>query len=125
MTMINASKDPATREFIINTPSTLGQKYWITNGAVHAQWALVFAQTLVKGKNEGIHTFLIRIRNDNLTPVPGVRIDDMGHRMGCNGVDNGKLFFHNVRVPAENILNKFSDIDSSGNLVSSIKGRRK
>jgi hypothetical protein len=25
--------------------------------------------------------------------VPGVRIEDMGHKMGCNGVDNGKLWF--------------------------------
>lgn len=23
----------------------------------------------------------------------GVRIEDMGHKMGCNGVDNGKLWF--------------------------------
>ena len=25
--------------------------------------------------------------------VPGMRIEDMGHKMGCNGVDNGKLWF--------------------------------
>ncbi len=25
--------------------------------------------------------------------MPGVRIEDMGHKMGCNGVDNGKLWF--------------------------------
>lgn len=119
-----ATYDPSRREFIINTPSTLAQKYWITNGAVHAQWAVVFAQTFVNNKNEGIHTFLVRIRNEDLTPVSGVRIDDMGHRMGCNGVDNGKLFFHNVRVPAENILNKFSDMTADGQLKSSIKNRR-
>ncbi len=26
-----------------------------------------------------------------MTPCPGVRIEDMGHKMGCNGVDNGKV----------------------------------
>ena len=34
----------ASREFVINTPSTLAQKYWITNGAVHAKHIVVFAQ---------------------------------------------------------------------------------
>lgn len=28
-----------------------------------------------------------------MSVVPGVRIEDMGHKMGCNGVDNGKLWF--------------------------------
>ena len=39
----------------------------------------------------------------------------MGHRMGCNGVDNGKLFFDHVRVPRENLLNRYSDVVDSGN----------
>lgn len=82
-----AAFDNAKNEFVINTPSTLGQKFWITNGAVHAQWSVVFAQTFVNEKHEGIHAFLVRIRNEDLTPMSGVRIDDMGHRMGC------ELFF--------------------------------
>jgi hypothetical protein len=28
-----------------------------------------------------------------MRPCRGVRIEDMGHKMGCNGVDNGKLWF--------------------------------
>lgn len=27
-------------EFIINTPTTQSQKYWITNSAIHAKWAV-------------------------------------------------------------------------------------
>ena len=46
-----ATFDEKTQEFIVNTPTTLAQKYWITNGSVHANQALVFAQTIVKGKN--------------------------------------------------------------------------
>lgn len=72
-----ATYDPAQHEFVINTPSTLAQKYWITNGAVHAQWSVVFAQTYVNSKAEGIHCFLVRIRNEDLTPVSGVTIEDM------------------------------------------------
>jgi hypothetical protein len=36
----------------------------ITNSAVHAKWAVVFAQLHIGGKNEGIHGFLVRIRNE-------------------------------------------------------------
>lgn len=35
--------DKATQTFTINSPSTLSQKYWITNGACHANYAIVFA----------------------------------------------------------------------------------
>jgi acyl-CoA oxidase len=45
--------DNNTKEWVINTPSVVAQKYWITNGAVHAKWVVVFAQTKVAGKDEG------------------------------------------------------------------------
>ena len=33
--------DKEKKEFIINTPTELSEKYWITNSAVHAQYAVV------------------------------------------------------------------------------------
>lgn len=53
--------------------------------------------------------------------MPNVRVEDMGHKLGLNGVDNAKLFFDNVRVPRENLLNKFSDVSSEGEFTSTIK----
>merc|ERR1719480_636824 len=94
-----ATYDPKTDELIVNTPTPLAQKYWITNGACHAKHIVVFAQLWVEGKNEGIHGVLVRCRGDNLEAVPGVLVEDMGHKMGLNGVDNAKLTFDNVRVP--------------------------
>ncbi len=35
----------------------------------------------------------------DMSVVPGVRIEDMGHKMGCNGVDNGKLWFDRELSP--------------------------
>merc|ERR1719228_3207854 len=116
-----ATYDPATDELIVNTPTPLAQKYWITNGACHAKHIVVFAQLWVKGKNEGIHGVLVRCRGDELEPVPGVTVEDMGHKMGLNGVDNAKLTFDNVRVPRENLLNKYSDITPEGEFVTTIK----
>lgn len=77
-----ATFDEARDEFIIHTPGSLAQKYWITNGAVHAHWAVVFAQTISRGQRHGIHGFLVRLRNHEVrqshlagkgrcAPVPG------------------------------------------------------
>ena len=46
----------------------------------------------------------------------------MGIKMGLNGVDNAALKFHNVRIPRENMLNRYSDVDANGNFKSDIKG---
>jgi len=116
--------DSKTKEFIINTPTVLAQKYWITNSAIHAKWAVVFAQLIIDGTNEGVHAILVRIREEDMTPSKGVTIQDMGVKFGCNGVDNGKLFFENVRVPRENLLNRYSEIDERGVFTSKIKSRR-
>jgi acyl-CoA oxidase len=116
--------DATTQEWIINSPTTLSYKYWITNGALHAHWCVVFAQTKVGNTDEGVHAFLVRIREDDLTVRSGVYIEDMGIKIGCNGVDNAKLGFSNVRVPRTALLNKFSDVDESGKYSSAIAKKR-
>ena len=44
--------------------------------------------------------------------------------MGLNGVDNAKLSFNKVRVPRENLLNKYSDVTEEGEFVSKIGSGR-
>merc|ERR1719339_873991 len=64
------------------------------------------------------------MRDDNLKTIPGVTIEDMGYKMGLNGVDNAKLSFDNVRIPRENLLNKYSDVTEDGQFVSKIGSGR-
>jgi acyl-CoA oxidase len=47
----------------------------------------------------------------------------MGYKFACNGVDNAKLAFDHVRIPATNLLNKYADV-KNGQLHSSIKAKR-
>ena len=113
--------DEKSQEFIVCTPTVLSQKYWITNSVCHANHAVVFGQTIVKGVNEGVNAFLVRIRDEQGKVVPGVRIVDMGVKLGLNGVDNGALFFDNIRIPREYMLNKYGDVNESGTFKSDIK----
>merc|ERR1712203_393222 len=96
----------------------------ITNGAVHAKHVVVMAQLIVKGKNEGIHAILVRMRDNDLKTIPGVTIEDMGYKMGLNGVDNAKLSFDNVRVPRTALLNRYSDVSEEGKFHSTIDSGR-
>ena len=49
-----------------------------------------------------------------MKPYKGVAIEDMGWKMGLNGIDNGKLMFNHVRVPRVNMLNKLNDVTEDG-----------
>jgi acyl-CoA oxidase len=49
-----------------------------------------------------------------MKPCAGVEIEDMGWKLGLNGVDNGKLAFKHVRIPRVNMLNKLNDVTADG-----------
>ena len=40
---------------------------------------------------------LVPIRDKDLNVLPDVLVEEMGYKMGLNGVDNAKLTFNNVR----------------------------
>ncbi|MBS41826.1 MAG: acyl-CoA oxidase [Nocardioides sp.] len=111
--------DPATEEFVVTTPHDGASKDYIGNAARHGEMAVVFAQLETAGEEHGVHALLVPIRVDG-EPAPGVRIADDGLKMGLNGVDNGKLWFDDVRVPREALLNRFADVAPDGTYSSPI-----
>lgn len=118
-----ATYDKNTGEFIINTPCESAQKYWIGGAANHATHTIIFSQLNINGTNEGVHAFIAKIRDANGNLCPNVRIADCGHKIGLNGVDNGRIWFDNLRVPRENMLNSVADVLPDGQYVSAIKNR--
>ncbi|GJM99658.1 hypothetical protein PR202_ga16779 [Eleusine coracana subsp. coracana] len=115
-----ATYDSKTREFIINTPCESAQKYWIGGAANHATHTIVFAQLHINGRNEGVHAFVAQIRDEDGNVLPNIHIADCGHKIGLNGVDNGRIWFQNIRVPCENLLNLVADVLPDGQYVSMI-----
>lgn len=105
--------DENTQEFVINTPRKEAGKEYIGN-AIHGEMATVFCQLIVKGENHGVHAILVPLRDKKGTLLPRVRVEDCGYKLGLNGVDNGRIWFDNVRVPRENLLNRFGDVSPEG-----------
>lgn len=120
-----ATFDPKTGEFVINTPNRHSYKDYLGNAALHGHAAVVFAQLYTKGENHGVHAFYVPIRKKGKL-LKGVGSEDDGLKGGLNGIDNGRLFFDNVRIPRVNLLNRYADVDELGNYTSSIDspGRR-
>lgn len=113
--------DSSTGEFVINTPCESAQKYWIGGAANHATHTIVFSQLIIDGENQGVHAFIAQIRDENGNICPNIRIADCGHKIGLNGVDNGRIWFDNVRVPRENLLNSVADVSPDGKYITAIK----
>ncbi len=116
-----ATYDVETREFVITTPDDASRKDYIGNAAAHARLAVVFAQLEIGGRSEGVHAFVVPIRDGDGAVLPGVRIEDDGRKIGLNGVDNGRIWFDGVRVPRENLLNRYADVTETGVYTSAIE----
>lgn len=119
-----ATYNKNTDSIIIHTPGKNDNKEYIGN-ALHSKMASVFAQLIVDGKNEGVHAILVPLRDENHKELPGVTVEDNGYKLGLNGVDNGKIWFNQVSVARENLLNKYGDIKSDGSYHSDIKNPNK
>ncbi len=117
---------PETEEFEIHTPYPLARKDWLGNAARHGQLATVFAQLHTGGRSYGVHALLVPIRDTDGQPLPGVSIEDCGHKVGLNGIDNGRITFDRVRVPRANLLDRFASVSADGAYASPIasEGRR-
>lgn len=121
-----ATYDPETEEFVIHTPFRGAWKDYLGNAALHGKAATVFAQLITGGVNYGVHCFFVPLRDENGEFLPGVGGEDDGVKGGLNGIDNGRLHFDQVRIPRENLLNRYGDVAADGTYSSDIPspGRR-
>jgi len=117
-----AHYDPATEEFVIDSPTPTSRKDYIGGAAETARLAAVFAQLITPdGEGHGVHCFVVPIRDEAGDDLPGVVTSDCHYKGGLPGVDNGRIQFDNVRVPRENLLNKYADVAADGTYSSPIE----
>ncbi|GAA4667779.1 acyl-CoA dehydrogenase [Gordonia humi] len=117
---------PETGEFEITSPTASARKDYIGGAAQHARYAAVFAQLITAGPGEeqqgrGVHCFVVRIRDDDGNDLPGVTTSDCGRKGGLPGVDNGRIVFDHVRIPRDDLLNRYGDVAADGTYSSPIE----
>ncbi len=108
------------RTFTVNTPEQYARKEYIGNAANHGEMVTVFAKLIIDGKDYGVNAFITPIRDKDKNVLPGVTIEDCGHKMGLNGVDNGIIYFENVIIPYDNMLDRFAKVNEQGEFESPI-----
>ena len=117
-----ATYDPDSQEFVIDSPTPTSRKDYIGGAAQTARVAAVFAQLITAdGTGHGVHCLVVPIRDDEGNDLPGVTTSDCDYKGGLPGVDNGRIQFDHVRVPRENLLNKYADVAPDGTYTSPIE----
>jgi acyl-CoA oxidase len=117
-----AAYDASTQEFVIDSPTRTSRKDYIGGAAETATVAAVFAQLITPdGVGHGVHCFVVPIRDDDGNDLPGVTTGDCHYKGGLPGVDNGRIQFDHVRIPRENLLNKYADVAEDGTYSSPIE----
>ncbi|KAM8878434.1 peroxisomal acyl-coenzyme A oxidase 1 isoform 1-T1 [Spinachia spinachia] len=110
-----ATYDPATQEFVLNSPTVSSIKWWPGGLGKTSNHAIVLAQLYTQGNCHGLHAFIVPIRDlDTHVPLPGIVVGDIGPKFGFSEVDNGFLKLENVRIPRENMLMKFAKVEPDG-----------
>mmetsp|Transcript_2951 Transcript_2951/g.3488 ORF Transcript_2951/g.3488 Transcript_2951/m.3488 type:complete len:727 (-) Transcript_2951:2991-5171(-) len=116
-----AHYDVEKHEFVLNTPTLDSMKWWPSSMAT-ATHAVVYAQLIIKGKEYGVHVFMVQLRDENLEPLEGIEVGDIGTKAGENEVDIGYLRMKNVRVPRKHMFEKKSHVEPDGTYVKHSSG---
>ncbi|XP_063357758.1 probable peroxisomal acyl-coenzyme A oxidase 1 [Cydia amplana] len=113
-----ATYDPETEQFVLHTPTLSAHKWWPGGLGKTANHAVVIAQLYTKGECHGTQPFIVQIRDRQThMPLPGIRVGEIGPRMGYINADNGFLGFDHVRIPRENMLMKNAQVLKDGTYV--------
>ena len=84
-------------------------------------WAVVYAKMILNGKSHGVQPFLVQLRDtQTYEPLPGIECGDIGPKFGYASKDNGFLIFKNVRIPRDQLLRRYVNVDREGNF--SVRG---
>jgi acyl-CoA oxidase len=117
--------DADAHEFVIHTPFDEARKDYIGNAARDGRMAVVFAQLEVSGDQHGVHAFLVPLRDEDGACLPGIRIEDCGEKLGLEGVDNGRIWFDQVRVPRTALLDRYATVGDDDLYQSPIENKNR
>ena len=70
---------------------------------------------IIEGEKYGVQAFMVPVRDqDTHRPLKGIEVGDIGPKFGFQAKDNGYAIFKDVRIPRENLLKRYIDVDKEG-----------
>ncbi|CAA9966174.1 Acyl-coenzyme A oxidase [Pyrenophora teres f. maculata] len=110
-----ATFDEDTDEFIVHTPTISSTKFWPAGLGFSTTHGTVMARLIVGNEDHGPHIFLVQLRSvEDGKPMPGIRMGDVGLKLGYNEADNGFASFDRVRIPRSQMLMAHSQLTREG-----------
>jgi alkylation response protein AidB-like acyl-CoA dehydrogenase len=95
-----ATYDARTEQFILHTPTLSATKWWPGGLGATATHAVVMARLFCgQGVDRGPHAFVVQVRDmETHRAMPGVKVGDIGPKLGFGSVDNGWLELDHVCI---------------------------
>jgi acyl-CoA oxidase len=103
-------------EWVLDTPTLDSMKWWPSN-MVMSTHCVLYAQVIIHGEEKGVHVFFVQLRDEDLRPLPGVEVGDIGTKAGDNFVDIGYLRLKGVRIPRRHLMEKRQHVEPDGTYV--------
>ena len=88
----------------------------------YATHVLAFAQLLIPDEDGdinkyGVQPFIVQIRDlETHKFMPGCKCGDMGPKLGYGSKDNGWLTMSHVRIPRDQMMQKFMVVERDGSV---------
>ena len=77
----------------------------------------------LKGQKRGPHPFIVQLRDEEThRPLKGIKVGEIGPKLGMNANDNGFLGFDQHRIPRDHMLMKNAKVLSDGTYVKPPQG---
>uniref|UniRef100_M4C1G4 Acyl-coenzyme A oxidase n=1 Tax=Hyaloperonospora arabidopsidis (strain Emoy2) TaxID=559515 RepID=M4C1G4_HYAAE len=113
-----ATYDTSAREFVIDSPTLTSRKWWPGGLGKTATHAIVIARLVLGKQDVGLQSFIVQIRSlADHTLMPGIKVRDIGPKIGFNAIDNGECTFDKVRIPRENMMMRYAKVLKNGSFV--------
>jgi flavocytochrome c len=112
-----ATYDRDAQEFVLDTPTLQSMKWWPGTLGKVATHAIVYAQLIIDGKEYGVHSFMLQLRDEEHMPLDGIELGDLGPKLGDAANDTGYMRLNRVRVPREYMLARFQEVTADGQYV--------
>ncbi|KAF1831620.1 acyl-CoA oxidase [Decorospora gaudefroyi] len=110
-----ATFDQETDEFVIHSPTISSAKFWPAGLGFSTTHGTVMARLLVGDKDHGPHLFVVQLRSvGDGKRMPGIKMGDIGLKLGYNEADNGFASFNHVRIPRSHMLMAHSQLSRNG-----------